>query len=113
MMAEESDNLRLYAVTKRLEEPAKLAGLNFITFFLMLGVFAILIFGSSAVFGTIGMIVAGFICAAIYGVLWFLQERIGDRKLGKFINDFYNPIDFIKVKTSFSRMYNKKSEIKE
>lgn len=105
-MSEES--VRLFSVTKRLEEPAKLGGLNFITFFLMLGIFAFLIFGSSIAFGLIGMLIAAFLCAVIYGVLWFLQERIGERKLGKFINDFYTPIDFIKVKTSFTRMYNKK-----
>lgn len=104
----EKEKIKGFEVPKRLSQQAKLAGLNYNTFFIFIVFFSLSMTIGSAVAKYIGAILSVILSGVIYGVLYFLQSKLDSRKLGKIKNDFYNPIPYLKVKTSFSRLHKKK-----
>lgn len=103
----EKEKIKGFLVPKRLSQQAKLAGLNYNTFFIFIVFFSLSMTISSAVAKYMGMLFAIILSGIVYGVLYFLQSKLDSRKLGKIKNDFYNPVPYLKVKTSFSRLHKK------
>jgi uncharacterized membrane protein YesL len=94
-----------YIIYKKINQPAKILGLYYNTFFIFILASVLLIMGLSSKFSYYGLLYSGVIIIVIYFFLFYYQTKYGPKKIAKIVNNFYNPIDFIKIKKSIKKMY--------
>lgn len=94
-----------YKIFKKINTPAKIIGLYYNTFFIFILISAIIVMGFSSKFSLLGVLYGVIFCTIIYFVLFYYQTKYGPKKISKIINDFYNPIHYIKIKKSIKKMY--------
>ncbi|OXA65949.1 hypothetical protein B0A67_24005 [Flavobacterium aquidurense] len=94
-----------YVIHKKINQPARIIGLYYNTFFVFVLVSAIIIMGLSSKFALFGILYGGIFSIVIYFFLFYYQTKYGPKKIAKIVNNFYNPIDFIKMKKSIKKMY--------
>lgn len=105
-----SEKVRYFRSRSRLWEEAKILGLTYNAFFILIAVSTIIFVPSILIGGIIGGVIGALIVAFVYAFLFFLQNKLGTRELWKRVNYFYNPIDYIKVSTSMKRFLKAKKE---
>ena len=101
-MAEDTVGVKTYYVYKKLDVPAKLIGLNYNTFFIFLGVSALLLMVASSK-GVPGFIVAGILIGATYLGLFFVQTKLGPKKMAKRMSGLLTPIHHMKMQRSVKK----------
>lgn len=98
-----SDRPKGYIIKKRIDRPATIAGLFYNTFFVFV-ILAAIIFMVGSSNGITGFGIAALLISVCYFVLVYVQTKIGPKELNKFINNYNNPIDFIRMNKSIRRM---------
>lgn len=93
-----------YRVVKKIDQEAKIIGLNFNTFFIFLFVTFITIM-ASANMGAVAFGVGLIIIVAIYFILYYIEGKLGPKRVSKLINNYYNPINHIKITKSIKRLF--------
>lgn len=91
-----------YHIKKRIDKPAKIVGLYYNTFFVFVILAAFLfMIGSSK--GIVGVGISVLLILVSYLGLFFVQTKIGPKELKKIINNYQNPINYIKINRSIRR----------
>lgn len=104
---EETEKPRRYLTVKNVNQDAKILGLNYISFFVFvfISILASMLFFSQ---GFLGIIIGLVFLTTLYFSLFFIQVKLGPKKLNKLKNDFLSPIHLIKIKTSFRKLHDPK-----
>ena len=105
-----SEKVRYFRSRSRLWEEAKILGLTYNAFFILIGASTIIFVPAILIGGIIGGAIGVTIVAFIYAFLLFIQNKLGTKELWKRVNYFYNPINYIKVSTSMKRFLKAKKE---
>jgi len=96
-----------YFVFKKINTPAKIIGLYYNTFFVFVLAGAIIIMGFSSKFSILGVLYGLGVTLIVYFALFFYQTKFGPKKIAKIINNYMEPIHYIKIKKSIKKMYKK------